>query len=451
MPLGSNVTIDTLHRVLDDIYATDEDLPDILFLQLDNTTRQCKAQYVMAWCAYLVHMGTFKEVYISFLPKGHTHEDIDQFFSRIAAYLAKHDCPSPLAFVDCVEKSFTFAGKSPKVEELSHVANISEWMAKYIAKLPKITDWHQFHFRLKGVGENREVRLRVREWIATEGPSSDWVGLAPHELDSAVFASTPETTAFLKARPFSSGPVPPTLRKAKRSKAKESDKEERDPRARLYNDIEKLIELRKVGERDAKSLRDAVTLLNADDDEHPLEFDWNTSVYEEMYDRMCDEHHMERKEALDRELEEVLVHHAIGTEWAVRSDFASQVGWEKKTMEDLELWWVVRVVGAAFRREDGKIRIPVRYYESTEKKKTRSGTMQRRYQLGDLTADLTTQDLQYMLTLTAPVRGQDKGFKFIKAHHMKRLDHVATRWWENAHGKYDVRADKADSSDEDEE
>ena len=48
VPLGANVTIDILHRVIEATYDEDDDLPDILYLQLDNTTRQCKTQYVIA-------------------------------------------------------------------------------------------------------------------------------------------------------------------------------------------------------------------------------------------------------------------------------------------------------------------------------------------------------------------------------------------------------------------
>ena len=35
----------------------------------------------------LVEYGAFKDVEVSFLPVGHTHEDIDQFFSRISVWL----------------------------------------------------------------------------------------------------------------------------------------------------------------------------------------------------------------------------------------------------------------------------------------------------------------------------------------------------------------------------
>jgi hypothetical protein len=47
-------------------------------LQLDNTCKQNKARFLMAFLGDLVSRGIFREIYVSFLPVGHTHEDIDQ-------------------------------------------------------------------------------------------------------------------------------------------------------------------------------------------------------------------------------------------------------------------------------------------------------------------------------------------------------------------------------------
>ena len=45
---GTNVTIETLHRVLIDILDKEETLPSKLYLQLDNTVRQCKSRFLQA-------------------------------------------------------------------------------------------------------------------------------------------------------------------------------------------------------------------------------------------------------------------------------------------------------------------------------------------------------------------------------------------------------------------
>ena len=71
VPNGSNVTIECLQRTLHHLEATsyaNEQLPDRLYLQLDNTSRQNKNRYLFGYLACLVAMGVFTEVFVSFLP-----------------------------------------------------------------------------------------------------------------------------------------------------------------------------------------------------------------------------------------------------------------------------------------------------------------------------------------------------------------------------------------------
>ena len=90
-----------------------EFLPPALYIQLDNTARENKNQYILSFLSYLVQMKIFSEVsfqtyssncvvhfdnefntsiqiHLSFLMVGHTHEDVDQVFSRISTYLRKN-------------------------------------------------------------------------------------------------------------------------------------------------------------------------------------------------------------------------------------------------------------------------------------------------------------------------------------------------------------------------
>jgi hypothetical protein len=91
---GTNVTIECIQRVLLDMDAKGHKIPKTLFLQLDNTAKQCKNRYLMGYLAYLVQRKIFAKVIVSFLPVGHTHEDIDQFFSRLSVHLRSHDATS---------------------------------------------------------------------------------------------------------------------------------------------------------------------------------------------------------------------------------------------------------------------------------------------------------------------------------------------------------------------
>ena len=111
-PHDSNLTINILLNIL----MKQEFLPPVLYLQLDNTARENKNQYILSFLSYLVQMRIFSEVSIilscetkivcthyvlhniilllqiqlSFLMVGHTHEDVDQVFSRISTYLRQN-------------------------------------------------------------------------------------------------------------------------------------------------------------------------------------------------------------------------------------------------------------------------------------------------------------------------------------------------------------------------
>lgn len=87
IPHDPNLTCHVIRRSL---LSLNKPPPPVLFLQLDNTSRENKNWTVLTSLAMLVFLGAFEEVYVSFLLVGHTHEDIDALFSRIAEKLRKH-------------------------------------------------------------------------------------------------------------------------------------------------------------------------------------------------------------------------------------------------------------------------------------------------------------------------------------------------------------------------
>ncbi|XP_066926716.1 uncharacterized protein [Clytia hemisphaerica] len=91
-PHDSNLTLNILVLIL----SRRTSLPDTLYLQMDNCYRECKNQYVVSFLALLVHLEVFKKIKLNFMMKGHTHDDIDQFFSRISTN------PSNLLRILCV-------------------------------------------------------------------------------------------------------------------------------------------------------------------------------------------------------------------------------------------------------------------------------------------------------------------------------------------------------------
>lgn len=61
-PHDSNLTISTLNRVLLSHIESHGRLPPVLYLQMDNTSRENKNRYVIGYCAFLVEAQIFQKV-----------------------------------------------------------------------------------------------------------------------------------------------------------------------------------------------------------------------------------------------------------------------------------------------------------------------------------------------------------------------------------------------------
>jgi hypothetical protein len=85
-PADSNISI---HVILDVILRMQKKgpLPPTLYIQADNCCRENKNKFLLGFLHILVERKVFKKIKLSFLPKGHTHEDVDQMFSRFAVAL----------------------------------------------------------------------------------------------------------------------------------------------------------------------------------------------------------------------------------------------------------------------------------------------------------------------------------------------------------------------------
>ena len=189
---GHNITIQVLFDVLEQVRQDKGvvKLPEVLLLQLDNTTKQNKGKYLMAFLALLVEAGTFRKILVSFLPVGHTHEDIDQFFSRIAMALRRQDAHSRLDFGRIISKvagTYSSWGLAPKVRHWDNVANISDWMDSRLLDMEDITKWHQF--KLAKCKSTSRVLLMAREWPGDSG--DHWTGFSKNLTDQPIWRGEP--------------------------------------------------------------------------------------------------------------------------------------------------------------------------------------------------------------------------------------------------------------------
>ena len=91
LPGGTNVTIECLHRTFLKLRAQGKRFPPKLYLQLDNTSKDNKSRFVVAYLYMLVCCGCFDEIDVFFFEVGHTHCDADQLFSRSSIYLRDKD------------------------------------------------------------------------------------------------------------------------------------------------------------------------------------------------------------------------------------------------------------------------------------------------------------------------------------------------------------------------
>lgn len=66
-------------------------LPSKLLIKVDNCCREYKNRCFLESVECLVARGLFDEVEEAFLPVGHTHEDVDETFSRRSNHLRHHD------------------------------------------------------------------------------------------------------------------------------------------------------------------------------------------------------------------------------------------------------------------------------------------------------------------------------------------------------------------------
>jgi hypothetical protein len=82
---GANCTTEIMHRFLLAQVDAGNKLPPVLYVQLDNCGGDNKNYAFLMYLQNLVRLDVFKKIKVSFLPVGHTHEDVDQWFSRLAA------------------------------------------------------------------------------------------------------------------------------------------------------------------------------------------------------------------------------------------------------------------------------------------------------------------------------------------------------------------------------
>ena len=102
----SNTSCEVLAHTLHTLAESGVDISACrVVCQADNTCREVKNGIVMRMMAALTSDGIIGEGQLSFLRTGHSHEDVDQLFGRIADYVKTHlrSAQSSSDVVECLE------------------------------------------------------------------------------------------------------------------------------------------------------------------------------------------------------------------------------------------------------------------------------------------------------------------------------------------------------------
>ncbi|XP_063419269.1 uncharacterized protein LOC134702108 isoform X2 [Mytilus trossulus] len=137
-PHDPNLTITCLVNA---ITSNTNVLPPKLYVQCDNCGRENKNKYVIGFLGYLCLSGYVKEAYLSFLLKGHTHEDIDQRFSVISHRLRRVNAMTLPQLQKEIESSFH---DKPHQEVLACVRDVKSWLDNSLCEMSFHSFQHQF-------------------------------------------------------------------------------------------------------------------------------------------------------------------------------------------------------------------------------------------------------------------------------------------------------------------
>ncbi|XP_030841361.1 uncharacterized protein LOC115924008 isoform X2 [Strongylocentrotus purpuratus] len=159
-PHDSNLTINILLNILVR-YA--DSLPPVLYLQLDNTSRENKNRHLFSFLSLLLELNIFKKIKVGFLMVGHTHEDIDQFFSRIATHLKKRSTPSFPKLLQAIPAAFHKAHCPTTAERILHLFDVRKWLLPHQHSMCYHSKPHIFKFAL----HQGKATLQTKDWSTT--------------------------------------------------------------------------------------------------------------------------------------------------------------------------------------------------------------------------------------------------------------------------------------------
>ena len=128
-------------------------LPPNLFLQLDNSAKDNKNQYLMAFLSLLTARGVFKEIQVGFLVVGHTHEDIDAYFSHLSKELKQSSTYIMADLMKAFMKSQKLAFLPEVIQEVADLKSfVQSYQCSGTERLLGISNMHLIKFYVDSEG-----------------------------------------------------------------------------------------------------------------------------------------------------------------------------------------------------------------------------------------------------------------------------------------------------------
>ena len=122
-------------------------VPRKLYLQLDNSTKDNKNKYLMAFLSLLIAWDVFEEIHADFLLVGHTHEDIDAYFSQLSKASKNKNM---FVLADLMKAFMQLQDLSFMPEFIQEVADFKSFIHGYqnssLARLIGLGEMHLFKF-----------------------------------------------------------------------------------------------------------------------------------------------------------------------------------------------------------------------------------------------------------------------------------------------------------------
>ena len=167
---GPDFAISVLHSHLREVLtAPNAHQPSTLYLQFDNCSRENKNKYMLAYCHWLISNKVFQSM--SFLPVGHTHEDIDQMFSTFVVGMAHEPRVTTIPqFVQSLPKWYTIPQQCPTACFLDEAWSFKAWFEPYLHDVHGTSQPHAFRFELSAEGV---TEMFTKDYLSSDSP---WLG-----------------------------------------------------------------------------------------------------------------------------------------------------------------------------------------------------------------------------------------------------------------------------------